>query len=63
MQIVAEKCKQSKVFNVGLLGTKYTMVENFLKDRLKENGLTVTTPENQKDINEIDRIIFDELCK
>lgn len=60
---VAEKCKQSKVFNVGLLGTKYTMVENFLKDRLKENGLTVTTPENQKDINEIDRIIFDELCK
>lgn len=60
---VAEKCKQSKVFKVGLLGTKYTMVEDFLKDRLKENGLTVTTPDSQEDINEIDRIIFDELCK
>ena len=60
---VAKKCKQSKVLKVGLLGTKYTMVEDFLKDRLKENGLTVTTPDSQKDINEIDKIIFDELCK
>lgn len=60
---VAEKCKQSKVFKVGLLGTKYTMVEDFLKNRLKENGLTVITPNSQEDINEIDRIIFDELCK
>lgn len=60
---VANKCKKANTFNVGLLGTKYTMVENFLVDRLKENGLTVTTPKNEDDINEIDRIIFDELCK
>ena len=60
---VADKCKDSKVYNVGLLGTKYTMVENFLVDRLKENGLIVTTPKEEKQINEIDRIIFDELCK
>lgn len=60
---VAEKCKQKKVLNIGLLGTKYTMIENFLKDRLQENGLAVTTPDSQNDINEIDRIIFDELCK
>ena len=56
---VADKCKKSDVLNVGLLGTKYTMVEDFLKNRLKENGLTVYTDV----INEIDRIIFDELCK
>lgn len=60
---VAEKCKENNVLKVGLLGTKYTMVENFLVDRLKENGLTVTTPKETNDIDEIDRIIFDELCK
>lgn len=60
---VADKCKESKVYNVGLLGTRYTMVENFLVDRLKENGLIVTTPREENQINEIDRIIFDELCK
>lgn len=60
---VADKCKERKVYNVGLLGTKYTMVENFLVDRLKENGLNVSTPKEEKKINEIDRIIFDELCK
>ena len=60
---VADKCKESNVLNVGLLGTKYTMVENFLIDRLHENGLKVSTPREDEIINEIDRIIFDELCK
>lgn len=60
---VAEKCKKMGVFNVGLLGTKYTMVEDFLKNRLRYNELIVSTPENNQDIVEIDRIIFDELCK
>ncbi len=60
---VADKCKEKNVLNVGLLGTKYTMVEDFLTDRLRENGLTVTTPKDNEEIDEIDRIIFDELCK
>jgi aspartate racemase len=60
---VADKCKKSNIFNVGLLGTKYTMVEDFLKNRLRTNGLIVTTPQNEENINEIDRIIFEELCK
>lgn len=60
---VASKCKENNILNVGLLGTKYTMVEDFLVNRLKQNGLEVTTPKDIKDINEIDRIIFDELCK
>lgn len=60
---VADKCKESNVYKVGLLGTKYTMVENFLVDRLKENGLIVSTPKEEEQINEVDRIIFDELCK
>ena len=60
---VATNCKRSNVLKVGLLGTKYTMVENFLIDRLKLNGLTVFTPKDNKDIDKIDRIIFNELCK
>ena len=60
---VADKCKENNILNVGLLGTKYTMVENFLVDRLKQNGLIVTTPKDKENIDEIDRIIFDELCK
>lgn len=60
---VAEKCKEKNIFNVGLLGTKYTMKEDFLKKRLRANGLTVTTPQNEEEIDEIDRIIFEELCK
>lgn len=60
---VADKCKENNVLNVGLLGTKYTMVEDFLVNRLNQNGLTVSTPKQKENINEIDRIIFDELCK
>ena len=60
---VADKCKENEVLNVGLLGTGYTMREDFLKDRLKQNGLTVSIPNSENEINEIDRIIFDELCK
>lgn len=60
---VADKCKENNVLNVGLLGTRYTMVEDFLVNRLKKNGLTVSTPKRKENIDEIDRIIFDELCK
>lgn len=60
---VAEKCKEKNIMNVGLLGTKYTMTEDFLINRLQENGLSVTTPKSEQEINEVDRIIFDELCK
>ena len=59
---VANECLQKNIKNVGLLGTKYTMTENFLKDRLKKNGLEVCVPNYIEDINEIDRIIFKELC-
>lgn len=60
---VASQCLKKEVRNVGLLGTKYTMVEDFLKDRLKTNGVLAVTPDSEEEIDEIDRIIFDELCK
>lgn len=60
---VANKCKDKNISNVGLISTKYTMVEDFFKNRLNQNGLKVYVPESQEEIDEIDRVIFDELCK
>lgn len=59
---VAKECLEKNVKRVGLLGTKYTMTEDFLKDRLIKNGLNVYVPNKEEDINEIDRVIFKELC-
>ena len=60
---VAENCRKKNVTKVGLLGTKYTMVEDFLIRRLEQNGLTVFVPGTSADIDEVDRVIFEELCK
>ena len=50
--------------HVLLLGTKFTMTESFLKDRLATHGIgTVDLSKYATEIDEIDRIIFDELCR
>ena len=58
---VAEAVKRDRISRVGLLGTKYTMTQDFIKDRLKKAGLTVIIPD-QNDIEIADHIIFNELC-
>ncbi|UVL37954.1 aspartate/glutamate racemase family protein [Pseudomonas sp. B21-040] len=46
---------------VGLLGTAFTMEQDFLKDRLSAMGLTVLVPEAEER-QAVHRIIYDELC-
>ena len=46
---------------VALLGTRFTMTQDFIKERLVKAGLEVLVPEEQ-DIKIIDDIIFNELC-
>lgn len=46
---------------VGLLGTKYTMEQDFYKGKLAENGISVVIPE-EDDIEAVNSIIYDELC-
>ncbi|VVE26229.1 aspartate/glutamate racemase [Pandoraea capi] len=47
---------------VGLLGTAFTMEQDFIKSRLKERfGLDVLTPD-APDREVVHRIIYDELC-
>lgn len=46
---------------VGLLGTKYTMTQDFITERLCGKGLEVVLPESA-DMDMINGVIFNELC-
>ncbi len=57
-----EKVNRSGIKTVALLGTRYTMEQNFYRDRLeKKYGLMVITP-NETEREYINSVIFDELC-
>lgn len=58
---VADAIKQKKLSRVALLGTKFTMSQTFMLDRLKKSGAEVYIP-SEACQNEVDRIIFSELC-
>lgn len=57
----AEALKARKITRTALLGTKYTMLEPFYKEKLIAAGIEVVIPE-EEDISEVNRIIFEELC-
>ena len=58
----ASKLIESNVKKVALLGTIYTMTQDFYKSVLIESGLEVVIPDDIQ-MQEINRIIFEELCK
>lgn len=53
--------KEHQITKVALLGTKYTMTQNFIRDKLTEAGIEVVTP-NENEIELVNDIIFNELC-
>ena len=58
----AERVKASGLNCVGLLGTKFTMEEDFYKGRLTDKfGLAVIVP-NETDRQIVHEVIYDELC-
>lgn len=57
----AEVLLQKGIRKVGLLGTKYTMTEDFYRDRIASNGIHVVTPCEQ-DMDIVHSVIFEELC-
>jgi aspartate racemase len=58
----AERIKAKGLKKVGLLGTRYTMKEDFYRGRLsREYGIEAIVPGNE-DINTVNNIIFKELC-
>ena len=57
----AHKLKQNGILKTALLGTKYTMTQDFYKEKLRENGIEVLIPE-EKDIEIVNHVIYEELC-
>lgn len=61
--VTAESIKNANIQKVGLLGTKFTMEQDFIKGRLidKHNIETIIPNESQR--NQIHNIIYSELVK
>ncbi|PKN32510.1 MAG: aspartate racemase, partial [Deltaproteobacteria bacterium HGW-Deltaproteobacteria-19] len=58
----AEEVKRSGFCTVGLLGTRFTMEQDFYKGRLLErHGIEVIIP-HEEDRELVHRVIFEELC-
>jgi len=59
----ADKIKEENIRTVGLLGTSFTMEEEFYRGRLSQkHGLTVIAP-SMDDRRIVNTVIFDELCR
>ena len=60
-EMTAIELKKTGIKKIGLLGTKYTMQQDFYKQILIDNGIEVVIP-NSKDIEIVNSVIFNELC-
>ena len=56
----AQRARADGLTRLGLLGTAFTMEQDFYKDRLAHNGLEVIVPDDA-DRATVHRIIYDEL--
>lgn len=61
-QACSDELNKNSIKKTALLGTKYTMEQDFYKQKLVENGIEVIIPD-KKDIEIINDIIFNELCR
>lgn len=57
----ADELQKNHIQKVGLLGTKYTMTQDFYKQKLIDRGIEVVIPD-EGDIETVNEIIFQELC-
>lgn len=57
----ADELEKDRIRRVGLLGTKYTMTQDFYKRRLLNRGIDVVIPD-EADIEVVNDVIFRELC-
>ncbi len=60
--MTADELDRAGVTAVGLLGTRYTMEQDFYTGVLERRGFTVLTP-GEEDRALVNRVIFDELCR
>ncbi|WP_153464383.1 aspartate/glutamate racemase family protein [Sediminibacillus terrae] len=57
----AAQIHNARMKTVGLLGTKYTMEQDFYKARLESNAINVVVPD-EDERTKVNSIIYDELC-
>jgi len=63
LDATAEAIKSKEIKKVGLLGTKFTMTQEFYKERLMSvHGIEVIIPGAQ-DMEKVNKIIYEELCR
>lgn len=62
-EATAKKAEQMNMSKVALLGTKFTMEGNFISGKFKEKGIEVIVPNRNKDLELINKVIFNELCQ
>ncbi|MBQ9563342.1 MAG: aspartate/glutamate racemase family protein [Lachnospiraceae bacterium] len=60
-EATAAELKRDRIARVGLLGTKYTMTQEFYRRKVEEAGIEVLIPE-EKDVETVNRVIYEELC-
>src|SRR5260370_12135413 len=58
---VADAARTRGYRKLGLLGTRFTMEQPFMRERLQQQGLEVLVPQ-EADRAEVHRIIYEELC-
>ena len=57
----ADALERAQVRRVGLLGTRYTMTQDFYRQRLRDRGFEVLIPD-EADVTLVNDVIFHELC-
>ncbi len=60
-EATANELLQHKIQKVALIGTKYTMSQDFYKKKLIDSGIEVLIP-NEEEIEVVNDIIYHELC-
>jgi len=58
----ADRIRQAGMDTVGLLGTKFTMEQDFYRGRLEQKGINVLVP-SKEDRDIVHRVIYEELCQ
>ena len=60
-EATADELHRHNIKKVALLGTKYTMQQQFYRGKLEAAGLTVLVPD-EEEMEQVNHIIFQELC-
>ncbi|MEA5083454.1 MAG: aspartate/glutamate racemase family protein [Lachnospiraceae bacterium] len=60
-EATADELEKNSITKVALLGTKYTMMQDFYKMKLINRGIEVLVPD-ENDIEIVNSVIYNELC-